>query len=350
MRLKRRDVLYGLVGLGLPIVASSCTSTTPSASNSPAASPSAAPVASPAATPATAAPAGGNTVRIGYQRFSDLDIIRKRGTLDKLLEAQGAKAEWTFFQAGPPMLEAINAGSIDFGGVGEAPPIFAQASGVQFYYVGITPRGPETQDIVVPKDSAIKTPADLKGKKVALQKGSSAHYLLVTVLKEAGLSVGDVEVVSLPPADARAAFEQGNVDAWSIWDPFLAVIESTGKIQNLKVGRDRRTFFLAAKNFVESRPEITKVILESTKENEVWGQQHTKDIAKQFAADLKIDAAILETVNNRRKWGLQPADASAIDGQQKVADTFYDLKLIPKSIQVKDAFVPADLYAKIYPG
>lgn len=347
MRLKRRTVLSGLLGLSLPFAVSGCTSSTQSTS-SPSASPATG--SSPTASSASGGSVAANTVRLGYQRFSELDIIRTRGTLDKLLEAQGAKAEWTFFQAGPPLLEAMNAGSIDFGGVGESPPIFAQAAGAQFYYVASTPRGPKTQDIVVPKDSPIKSPADLRGKRVAFQKGSSAHYLLVTVLKEAGLSVDDVEPVSLSPADARAAFEQGNVDAWSIWDPFLAVIEGTGKIRNLGLGRPRKTFFLGAKSFVDSRPEFVKSILETAKENETWGQANIKQVAEQFAAELKIDAPILEIANERREWGLFPITRDTQTGQQKVADTFYDLKLIPKSIKVTDAVIPAETYTKIYPS
>jgi len=165
------------------------------------------------------------------------------------------------------MLEAMNAGKIDFGGVGESPPIFAQAGGAQFYYVSATPLSPQTQDIVVLKNSPIQSAADLKGKQIALQKGSSAHYLLLKVLEEQGISIQDIESVSLPPADARAAFEQGNVDAWSIWDPFLAVAQGTGNIRNLNLGREWRTYFLASQQFANSQPESVKTILAAPREN-----------------------------------------------------------------------------------
>jgi sulfonate transport system substrate-binding protein len=270
--------------------------------------------------------------------------------LDQRLKEQGINVEWVFFQAGPPMLEAMNAGSLEFGGVGEAPPIFAQAAGTQFYYVGSTPRGPETQDIVVRKDSPIQTAADLRGKKVALQRGSSAHYLLVLVLQENNIPLDSVEVVSLPPADARAAFEQGTVDAWSIWDPFLAVIEGTNTIRNLKVGRDRRAFFLASQSFAKEKPDQLKLILEAAKENESWGQQHTREIAETFAEDLKIDVGILEKANARRNWGLLPIDDNTLAAQQKVADTFYTLRIVPKQVQVRDVALPPEEYAKIYPS
>ncbi|MFB2880932.1 sulfonate ABC transporter substrate-binding protein [Floridanema aerugineum] len=347
MRLKRREVLLGLTSLGVTLISASCNSNSPNQTaqtNQPANQTAASPVASSGST------ASGSKVRIGYQRFSELDLIRTRGELEKRLKERGFAIDWVFFQSGPPMLEAMNAGSLDWGGVGDTPPIFAQAAGAQFYYVGMTPRGPKTQDIVVLKDSPIQKPADLKGKKVALQKGSSAHYLLISMLEENNIPADSVEVVSLSPSDARAAFEQGKIDAWSIWDPFLAVIENTGKIRNLNVGKDRRAFFLASQKFAQENPDLVKIILEEAKNNEEWGQKNTKEIAQQFSQQLNIDASILEIVNQRRKWGLSPIDDSVLTAQQQVADTFYQLKIIPKQIQVKDVALPFDTYAKLYPS
>ncbi|MDX2272488.1 MAG: aliphatic sulfonate ABC transporter substrate-binding protein [Cyanobacteriota bacterium] len=288
--------------------------------------------------------------KIGYQRFSELDLLRFRGELEKRIGEQGWSVEWVFFQSGPPMLEALNAGSLDFGGVGETPPIFAQAAGTQFYYLASTPRGALTQDIVVPKDSPIQTVADLKGKKVALQKGSSAHYLLIAVLQEQNIPIDEVEIVSLSPADARSAFEQRNVDAWSIWDPFLAVIEGTNTVRNLKQGRERRAFFLASQTFVRQFPEVVKTILQEAKVNEVWGQQNTRQIAEIFAKDLKIDPAILEIANQRRNWGLLPINEVVVAAQQEVADIFYQLKIIPKAIDIKEVTVPIQEYSQLIPS
>ena len=209
MYLKRRTVLSGLIGLSIPLIASSCSSGASDSKTTSQASPN----------------AGGSTIRIGYQKATELDLLRTRGELDKKLKDLGATAEWALFPSGPPMLEAMNAGKIDFGGVGESPPIFSQAAGGQFYYVAFTIWSSESQDIVVAKNSPIQTPADLRGKKVVLQKGSSAHYLLLETLQAANIPVDQVQVISLSPADARGAFEQGSVDAWSIWDPFLAVAQ-----------------------------------------------------------------------------------------------------------------------------
>lgn len=339
MYIKRRTVLSGLVGLSIPLIAASCAiSSTDSATS---------PDATTGSTSAPVSSAGAKTVRIGYQKTTDLDLIRTRGELDKQLQAQGASVEWSLFQAGPPMLEAMIAGSIDFGGVGEAPPIFAQAAGGQFYYVGMYTYGPETQDIIVPQNSSIQSVADLRGKKVALQRGSSAHYLLLKVLEEQNIPFNEVEVVSLPPADARGAFEQGNVDAWSIWDPFLAVAEAGGTVRNLKVGRDRRTFFLASQQFTKTNPDLVKIILNEAKQNGEWATQNLNTITAQFAKETNLPQPILAVVNKRRNWSPEAIDEQVQIQQQQVADTFYKTQVIPKAIQVKEAFLSPDEYAKL---
>ncbi len=159
-------------------------------------------------------------LRIGYQKYGTLVILKARGTLEKRLAGQGVDVKWAEFPFGPPLLEAINVGSIDVGSVGESPPIFAQAAGADLVYVGNEPPAPAAEAIIVPKDSLIKSVAELKGKRVAVAKGSNANYLLIKLLEKAGLKFSDIEVIYLPPADARAAFESGRVDAWSIWDRY----------------------------------------------------------------------------------------------------------------------------------
>jgi sulfonate transport system substrate-binding protein len=343
MQIKRRTVLSGLVGLSLPFIAATCaTSSSESASNT-------------TTSPETAATSGASNAiaklaRLGYQKATDLDLLRTRGELDKRLQQQGVTGEWSLFPSGPPMLEAMNAGSLDFGGVGDAPPIFAQAAGGQFYYVSLITLGAETQDIVVLKNSSIQSTADLRGKKVALQRGSSAHFLLLKALEEQNIPASEVEVVSLSPADARGAFEQGNVDAWSIWDPFLAVAQATGNTRDLKVGRDRRTFFLASQQFAQSHSNVLKVILEEAKKTGEWASQNISTVAEQFAKDVNLPAEILEVVYQRRNWKIEPVNQQIQTAQQQVADTFYSAQIIPKAIQVKDAFLPAEEYAKIFPS
>eukprot|EP01041_Mallomonas_annulata_P014479 gene14479-30824_t len=170
------------------------------------------------------AQSGQRVLRVGHQK-GWLSILKGRGTLEKRLAPLGVKVTWTEFNAGPVQLEALNVGSIDFGDVGEAPPIFAQAAGAPLVYAGATVPRPALEAVVVPKDSPIRSVADLKGKRVAYNKGSNGQYFLVKLLEKHGLQYSDVQPIFLPPADARAAFEKGAVDAWVIWDPFLAAVE-----------------------------------------------------------------------------------------------------------------------------
>src|ERR1700675_2414508 len=169
---------------------------------------------------------GLSLVRIGYQKYGSLNVVKAQGTFDRERAQRGIKIQWTQFPAGPHLLEGMNVGSIDIGPSGEAPPIFAQAAGTPFVYLGSQPPYPSGEAILVPKDSPIKTVADLKGKRIALNKGSNVHYLLLKALEKAGLKYQEVQTAFLQPADARAAFDGGKVDAWVIWDPFLTVAQA----------------------------------------------------------------------------------------------------------------------------
>lgn len=340
MKLNRRAVISGLVGFSIPLIASSCTQDTPGQST---------PAASSDATDSTNA-AGLQKVRIGYQKATDLDLLRTQGELDKRLQSLGLQTEWSLFPAGPPMLEAMNTGNVDYGGVGEAPPIFSQAAGGQFYYVAASTYGPETQDIIAPANSPVQSAADLKGKRIAFTRGSSAHFLLLTVLKEQGIALSDIEQVPLPPADARGAFDQGGVDAWSIWDPFLAVAQENAQVRSLKVGRDRRTFQLATRSFTDNNPEVLKVILEELAKLGTWANENPREVAVQFAKDTGLSEDILEKVNRRTDRTLQPITEAIQNSQQAVADAFFEASIIPQAIQVQEAFLPTEQYAKIFPA
>ena len=198
-------------------------------------------------------------VRIGFQKYGKLVLLKSKGTLEEKLKAAGYRVVWTEFPSGPPLLEALNVGAIDFGNAGEAPPIFAQAAGAPLIqYVAYEPPAPQGEAILVPKDSPLKSVADLRGKKVALNKGSNVHYLLVKALEKAGVKYSEIQPVFLAPADARAAFERGAVDAWVIWDPFLAAAEAATGARTLSDGTgivSNYQFYFSSKKFLESNSE-----------------------------------------------------------------------------------------------
>ncbi len=283
----------------------------------------------------------GPELRIGYQKAASVLVLqRAQGTLEKRLASQNVRVKWIEFPAGPQLLEGLNVGSIDVGYVGEAPPIFAQAAGAQFVYVGNDPASPEAEAIVVPKDSAIKTVADLKGKRIALNKGSNVHYLLVKLLEKSGLQYGDVSPVFLPPADARAAFERGSVDAWAIWDPFLSAAEKQIGARILANGKgvvDNHLFYLAARSFVDQHPQVLASLFEVLNERARWITANRDAAAAVIAPVQGLDVAIVQSALSRYPLGVRPVTPEVAAAQQRVADVFFDLKLIPKPVKVADA-------------
>jgi len=281
-----------------------------------------------------------STLRIGYQKYGPLTILKGTGALEKRLVPLGVDVKWTEFTAGPQLLEGLNVGSIDFGTTGEAPPIFAQAAGADLVYVANEPAAPGGEAIIVPKTSTLKSVADLKGKKIVLNKGSNVHYLLVKVLEKAGIAYRDVETIFLPPADARAAFERGSVDAWVIWDPFLAAAEKQLGARILADGKgtvSNHQFYLAARPYAQKHPEVLKALLDELARADEWILQNVKQTTTIFSSQTGLPTDVVELSNGRFSFHVQPISEQVIREQQSIADTFADLKLIPKKIQIKDA-------------
>ena len=279
------------------------------------------------------------TLRIGYQKYGTLVLLKAKGSLEKRLAEQGIEVQWTEFPGGPQLLEGLNVGSIDFGTTGEAPPIFAQAAGADLLYVAHEPPAPTSEAILVPKDSSLKSVSELKGKKIALNKGSNVHYLLVRALEDAGLKYSDIQPVYLPPADARAAFERGSVDAWVIWDPFQAAAEHQLQARTLRNGEGlvaNHQFYLAARPYAEKHPEVVSVLVEEIRSVGGWIRQNSAEATQQVAPLLGLAPEITRTAVERQAYGAQLITPDVVEAQQQIADTFSDLKLIPKRLSIKD--------------
>lgn len=277
-------------------------------------------------------------VRIGYQKYGTLILLKASGELEKRLAPLGVKVTWSEFPTGPQLLEGLNVGGVDFGTTGETPPIFAQAANAKIKYIGYEPPAPRGEAIVVQSNSSIKTVADLKGKKVVLNKGSNVHYLLVKALENAGLKYSDVETVFLAPADARAAFERGSVDAWVIWDPFLAAAETSIGAKVIQDGTNtvnNHQFYLAEENYASKRPDVVAIIFDELKKVNDWAVTKPKEVANALAPLTGLDSITLEKALERGGYGINYLNEKVITEQQKIADTFYDLKLIPKKLDIK---------------
>jgi sulfonate transport system substrate-binding protein len=282
-------------------------------------------------------------VRIGYQKTGTLNLIRLRGTLSADLARLGVQVEWIGFPAGPQLLEALNAGAIDFGHAGDAPPILAQAAGVPFVYVANEPPRPLGEAIIVKAGSPLRTVADLKGKRVALNKGSNVHYLLVRAFESAGIPYDQVHTIFLSPSDARAAFEGGSVDAWAVWDPYLAEAEVSIGARLLTNGTGlvtNRDFHLASRRFAGDHPEVVRVIFHALARECRWAVDHRDEVAKVLAAELGLEETVLKRVVGRREYGAAAISDDVLADQQRVADVFLGLGLIPDPIVVREAIVP----------
>ena len=280
------------------------------------------------------------SLRIGFQKAGALIILKGKGTLDKRLAAQGVDVTWSEFPAGPQMLEGLNVGSIDFGVVGETPPIFAQAAGANLVYVANHPAAPRSEAIVVQRNSPIRSVADLRGKKVALNRGSNVHYLLVKALEKAGLKYADIQPAYLAPADARAAFEQGSVDAWVIWDPYFAaaqqqlgariLVDGTGLVSN-------HIFYLASRPYAEKNADVLRVVIDELVKTDAWGERHLPDEIAILSKNTGLDPAISKIAVERQSFGVEAITDDILHQQQQIADVFSDLKLIPKHIDINEA-------------
>lgn len=282
------------------------------------------------------------TLNIGFQKYGLLPIVKARGDLDAALKSKGIQVKWVEFPAGPQLLEGLNVGSVVIGESGEAPPIFAQAANANIVYVANQPAAPNAEALIVPKDSVIQSIKDLKGKRIVLNKGSNVHYLLLKLLEKNQLTLNDIQVVYLPPADARAAFEKGAVDAWVIWDPFFAAAQQQLGARVIATGQNlvsNHQFYLSDRNFAKTHPDVLNTVVQTLNQTTEWVKTHQDDAAKLLEKPTALDFNILKTSISRMGFGVTPLSPKVIEQQQQVADSFYQQKLIPQPLKIQDAIL-----------
>lgn len=282
------------------------------------------------------------TVRIGYQIYGNLLLLKTSGKLEEALKPTGWSVEWKRFVSGPPLMEALGAGAIDFGSAGETPPIFAQAAGAPLVYLGAETPSPTGEAILVLDKSPITTLAELKGKKVAFNKGSNVHYLYLRALEKAGLSPKDVTPVYLAPADGRAAFERGSVDAWVIWDPYLAAGQAGLKTRVLVDGSGlvaNRQFYFGRRGFTDA--SVHAAFKQALIDTDARAAADLNAAAATLAPSVNLPEAVIAKAVNRQSWSYQAIDPAIVHDQQVIADTFHALGLIPKPIRISAALPSA---------
>ncbi|MDR2128273.1 MAG: aliphatic sulfonate ABC transporter substrate-binding protein [Burkholderiaceae bacterium] len=289
----------------------------------------------------TAAAAASSSVRIGFQKSSTLiAVLKARGTLEKQLAALGVTPEWHEFSSGLPLLEALNLDNLDFSAdVADTVPVFAQAAGAQLVFVAQEAPSPAAQAILVRADSPLKTVADLKGKKVGFAKAAGAHYLLIAALNKAGLAFADIQPAYLTPADGRAAFEKGAIDAWVVWDPFVSAAQRQSGARVLTDGTGLalyQRYYLASAKFAAARPDVLRVLYAELEKAGKWVKQNPAEAAALLAPVWGLDEATVAQANSRRSYAVRPVTPDNLGEQQKIADAFWGGKLLPRKVNATD--------------
>lgn len=299
-------------------------------------------IASLAALPAASFAAPGR-LRIGFQKGGLLLLVKLRGSLEKALP--NVQVEWKEFPTGPTLLEALDAGAIDFGVTGAPPPVFAQAAGRDFVAVAAEPGLPHSEALAVRGDSPVQTVAQLRGKRIALAKGSSSHYLLLGALQKAGLKVSDVQPVFLGPADARAAFESGAIDAWVVWDPYLSILQAARPLRLLAdygslapAVQPPWSFYEARRAFAQANGPLLRDVIRALAAEGAWATANPEAASRLVAPLLGLNLDVVLAMHRRARFGAVPVTEAIAADQQRVADAFHAQGLIPKPIKVRDTF------------
>ena len=279
-------------------------------------------------------------LRIGYQKTGLPVVARQQGVIEKALEPKNIAVKWVEFTAGPPLVEALNVGSIDVGWVGDAPPIFGQSAGSAIVYAAALAPNGKGEAIFVKPDSSIQSLADLKGKKIGVGKGTSAHNLVIAALEKAKIGFDEITPVYLSPADAAAAFASDKIDAWAVWDPFFAIAETRYKPRILTRSSDVldvSTYLIANRDFAANHPEIVTSTIGSLKDAAIWANANKDKVAEALheVTGVPLDAQTLAA--DRSVFSVGPVTPEIVAHQQETADRFYRLKLIPNAIKIADA-------------
>ena len=278
-------------------------------------------------------------IRIGYQKNGVLVVARQQAALERRFAPVGTTITWVDFPSGPPMLEAMNAGSIDFGQVGDTPPIFAQAANAKIVYVAGQPIT-NGQGILVKPDSAIRSLADLKGKRIGFTKGSSAHNVVVMALEKTDLHYGDITPVYLSPPDGAAAFARDSIDAWAVWDPYFAIGETRGGgrvlVNASEIGKTN-SFYIANRDFAARAPQLVSGIIDVLAKSAEWAEAHRDQVGRVLAEVTGVDLDIQTIAARRSSFAIGKVTDDIVATQQAVADRFFRLGLIPRPVAVREA-------------
>ena len=281
------------------------------------------------------AAAAAGVVRFSFQRSSTLlTLLKEDRTLEQPFAAKGFGVGWAQFD---DVITEMDAAVCDFhADCADAVPIFTQSAGAPLTFYAREVHNPQAEAIIVREGSAIRTVADLKGKLVGVHRGSGCHFILAAALTRAGLSFADIRPAYLTPSDAAAAFERGSLDAWAIWDPFLAIAESKEPTRTLcDAGglSQYHRYYTVTNGFAEAHPEMVGIVFDALVAKGAWVRANPDEAARRLSPLWgNVPEAVVKVVNRRRSYDVQAIDAHALGDQQAIADAFFEAKLIPRAI------------------
>lgn len=279
-------------------------------------------------------------LRIGYQKFGNLGMLKARQSLEDRFSQQGVTVLWSEFPAGPQLLHALQNNEIDFGATGEVPPILAQAQNSSLIYVAYEPPSPHSVAMVVAQDSPIYHCSDLRGKRIAVNRGSNVHYLLLQMLDEHGLTLDDVRVNYTPLRYPLTPSDFHSVDAWMMWDPLLSDAQLSGDMRIIEDGHGKvlnQQFYLSRRDFAQRSADLLKIVLDELKQTGIFIATHPENAAQLLSQELGLPQASLALALSRRQHEPRAINTTVMRDQQTIADRFYALGLLSKAIKIREA-------------
>lgn len=284
------------------------------------------------------------------KQLTALSVMEHEKSLERALAPLGFSVQWLEFLAGPQQLEALNAGALDLAATAESPVVFSQAAGADLVYLATTPSNGRSVALLVPKGSTIQSASELKGKRIAFQKASIGHYLLVKALEREGLGLQDVQPIHLTPPDANAAFSEAKIDAWLIWEPYVTRALQNGSGRILFEGdklRDTGNFYTTSRSFATQHADVLKLFLAELAAAEHWSSEHPAEMARMLSPSLLIDVPTLEQMHTKYDFRILPITPAVISKQQEVADLWFRLGLLPSRVDVRKGFLPEAWYSSL---
>lgn len=279
-------------------------------------------------------------LRIGYQKFGNLGMLKARQSLEERFSQQGVSVLWSEFPAGPQLLHALQNNEIDFGATGEVPPILAQAQNSSLIYVAYEPPSPHSVAMVVAQDSPIYHCSDLRGKRIAVNRGSNVHYLLLQMLDEHDLTLDDVRVNYTPLRYPLTPSDFHSVDAWMMWDPLLSDAQLSGDMRIIEDGHGKvlnQQFYLSRRDFAQRSADLLKIVLDELKQTGIFIATHPENAAQLLSQELGLPQASLALALSRRQHEPRAINTTVMRDQQTIADRFYALGLLSKAIKIREA-------------